>query len=101
MVGRCRFLQRKIRFLRCIRLVNKGKTILFGIIILPKIREKYKNNMCNKKEQERDELHRAIWTITDDLGGAAGGWTSKIMFLHLKLLLRRSKEVVQKVADKV
>ncbi len=24
----------------------------------------------NKKEQERDELHRAIWAIADELRGA-------------------------------
>ena len=24
----------------------------------------------NKKEQERDELHRAIWAIADDLRGS-------------------------------
>lgn len=34
-----------------------------------------------KKEQERDELHRAIWAIADELRGAVDGWTSKIMFL--------------------
>ncbi len=30
-----------------------------------------------KKEQERDELHRAIWAIADDLRGAVGGWGFK------------------------
>lgn len=29
----------------------------------------------NKKEQEREELHRAIWAIADDLRGA---WTAGI-----------------------
>ncbi len=28
----------------------------------------------NKKEQERDELHRAIWAIADELRGAVDGW---------------------------
>lgn len=28
----------------------------------------------NKKEQERDELHRAIWVIADELRGAVDGW---------------------------
>lgn len=34
-----------------------------------------------KKEQEREELHRAIWAIADELRGAVDGWISKIMFL--------------------
>ena len=33
-----------------------------------------------KKEQERDELHRAIWAIADELRGAVDG-TLKTMFL--------------------
>ena len=31
----------------------------------------------NKKEQERDELHRAIWAIDDNLRGAVDGWDFK------------------------
>jgi len=30
-----------------------------------------------KKEQERDELHRAIWAIADQLRGAVDGWDFK------------------------
>lgn len=30
-----------------------------------------------KKEQEREELHRAIWAIADDLRGAVNGWDFK------------------------
>lgn len=30
-----------------------------------------------KKEQERDELHRAIWAIVDELRGAVDGWDFK------------------------
>ena len=30
-----------------------------------------------KKEQEREELHRAIWGIADDLRGAVDGWDFK------------------------
>ena len=26
------------------------------------------------KEQEREELHRAIWAIADELRGAVDGW---------------------------
>ena len=28
----------------------------------------------NKKEMEREELHRAIWAIADELRGAVDGW---------------------------
>ena len=31
----------------------------------------------NKKEQERDDLHKAIWGIADDLRGAVDGWDFK------------------------
>lgn len=31
----------------------------------------------DKKEQERDELHRAIWAIADELRGAVDGWDFK------------------------
>ena len=30
-----------------------------------------------KKEQERTELHRAIWSIADDLRGSVDGWDFK------------------------
>ena len=30
-----------------------------------------------KKEQERDELHRAIWAIADEPRGAVDGWDFK------------------------
>ena len=33
--------------------------------------------MDNKKELERDELHRSIWKIADDLRGAVDGWDFK------------------------
>ena len=34
-----------------------------------------------KKEQEREELHRAIWAIADDLRGAVDGWDFKCYVL--------------------
>ena len=37
----------------------------------------------NKKEQEREELHRAIWAIADDLRGAVDGWDSRITYWEL------------------
>ena len=30
-----------------------------------------------RKEQEREELHRAIWTIADELQGGADDWDFK------------------------
>lgn len=33
--------------------------------------------MDNQKEQEREELHRAIWAIADDLRGSVDGWDFK------------------------
>ena len=30
-----------------------------------------------KKEQEREELHRAIWAIADELRGSVDGWDFK------------------------
>ena len=40
-----------------------------------KLEEKIMVN--TKKEQERDELHRAIWAIADELRGAVDGWDFK------------------------
>ncbi len=37
----------------------------------------------NKKEQERDELHRAIWSIADELRGSVDGWDFKIYVLGI------------------
>jgi type I restriction enzyme M protein len=37
----------------------------------------------NKKEQERDELHRAIWAIADDLRGSIDGWDFKSYVLGI------------------
>ena len=33
----------------------------------------------NKKEQERDELHRTIWNMANDLRGSVDGWDFKQM----------------------
>ena len=33
----------------------------------------------NKKEQERDELHRTIWNMANDLRGSVDGWDSNSM----------------------
>ena len=31
----------------------------------------------SKKEKEREEVHRAIWAIADELRGAVDGWDFK------------------------
>ena len=36
-----------------------------------------------RKEQERDELHRAIWAIADDLRGSVDGWDFKSYVLGM------------------
>lgn len=37
----------------------------------------------NRKEQERDELHRTIWGIADDLRGSVDGWDFKQYILGI------------------
>lgn len=39
--------------------------------------------MDNKKEQERQELHRTIWSIADDLRGSVDGWDFKQYILGM------------------
>ena len=36
-----------------------------------------------RKEQERDELHRAIWAIADELRGSIDGWDFKSYVLGM------------------
>ncbi len=36
-----------------------------------------------RKEQEREELHRAIWSIADDLRGSTSGWEFKSFVLGM------------------
>ena len=36
-----------------------------------------------RKEQERDELHRAIWAIADELRGSVDGWDFKSYVLGI------------------
>ena len=39
--------------------------------------------MDTKKEQEREELHRAIWNIANDLRGSVDGWDFKSYVLGM------------------
>ena len=51
-----------------------------------------------KKEQERDELHRAIWAIADELRGAVDGWDFKKLCSRnhvLSLYLREPDQLHQ------
>lgn len=41
--------------------------------------------MDMKKEQEREELHRAIWAIADELRGSVDGWDFKSYVLGTML----------------
>lgn len=41
------------------------------------MKKEKKMTVENKKEQQRDELHRAIWAIADELRGAVDGWDFK------------------------
>lgn len=36
-----------------------------------------------QKDQEREELHRAIWAIADDLRGSVDGWDFKSYVLGM------------------
>ncbi len=36
-----------------------------------------------RKEQERDELHRVIWAIADELRGSVDGWDFKSYVLGM------------------
>ena len=36
-----------------------------------------------KKDQERDELHKAIWAIADELRGSVDGWDFKSYVLGM------------------
>ncbi len=49
--------------------------VLIGIVLL--MRKGKIMAIDNKKEQEREELYRAIWAIADELRGAVDGWDFK------------------------
>ena len=57
------------------------------------------NSFTNvSKEQERSELHRAIWQIANDLRGAVDGWEVRLVSgaskrtLKLRLSEKRKKQ---------
>ena len=50
-----------------------------------------------KKEQERDELHRAIWAIADDLRGSVDGWDFKSYILGFMFYRYISENLTNKI----
>ena len=53
----------------------------------------------NKKEQERDELHRAIWSIADDLRGSVDGWDFKSYVLGIMFYRYISENLTNYIND--
>ncbi len=52
-----------------------------------------------KKEQERDELHRAIWSIADDLRGSVDGWDFKSYVLGIMFYRYISENLTSYIND--
>ena len=50
-----------------------------------------------RKEQERDELHRAIWSIADDLRGSVDGWDFKSYILGFMFYRYISENLTSKI----
>lgn len=49
-----------------------------------------------RKDQERDELHRAIWAIADGLRGSVDGWDFKSLIAScsawiMMIVIKRAK----------
>ena len=55
--------------------------------------------MDNKKEQEREELHRTIWNMANDLRGSVDGWDFKQYVLGM-LFYRYISENFEKFINK-
>lgn len=53
----------------------------------------------NKKEQEREELHRAIWAIADELRGAVDGWDFKNYVLGIMFYRYISENLTAYIND--
>ena len=52
-----------------------------------------------KKEQERDELHRKIWSMTNDLRGSVDGWDFKQYVLGMLFYRDISENFVKYVNE--
>ena len=53
----------------------------------------------NKKEQERDELHRTIWNMANDLRGSVDGWDFKQYVLGMLFYWYISENFVKYVNE--
>lgn len=56
--------------------------------------------MNTKKEQERDELHKTIWRMADDLRGSVDGWDFKQYVLGLLFYRFISENIEKYINDK-
>lgn len=50
-----------------------------------------------KAEQERAELHKAIWSIAEDLRGSVGGWEFKNYVLGMMFYRYLSEHITHKL----
>ena len=50
-----------------------------------------------RKEQERDELHRAIWAIADELRGSVDGWDFKSYVLGMMFYRYISEKMLNRL----
>lgn len=55
--------------------------------------------MDTKKEQERDELHRAIWAIADELPGTVDDWNFKNYVLGTMFYRYISENITNYIND--
>ena len=53
----------------------------------------------NRKEQEREELHKAIWNIANDLRGSVDGWDFKQYVLGIMFYRYISENITNYIND--
>ena len=55
--------------------------------------------MNNKKEQEREELHKTIWKIANELRGSVDGWDFKQYILGIMFYRYISENITKYIND--
>ena len=55
--------------------------------------------MDNKNIKEREEIHKAIWSIADDLRGAVDGWDFKQYILGIMFYRYISENITKYIND--
>lgn len=55
--------------------------------------------MNNKNMKEREEVHKAIWSIADDLRGAVDGWDFKQYILGIMFYRYISENITNYIND--